>query len=116
MRDSRKVEPGSFAEVRRTWKRGERIELELPFATRLEAVDAQHPDTVALSTGPPVLIAMKTPALDPAAKKWKRSDLLAPQKVGQTHRWTAADGELTLKPFAEIHDKSYTSYLNVEHS
>ncbi len=115
MRDSRKVEPGSFAEVRRTWKSGDHIELELPFATRLEAVDAQHPDIVALSTGPLVLMAIKTPGLDPAAKPWKRSDLLTAQTVGQTRQWTAANGALTLKPFAEIHDESYTTYLNVEH-
>lgn len=116
MLDSRKLEPGSFAEVRRTWKSGERIELELPFAARLEPVDAQHPDTVALSTGPLVLMAMKTPALDPAARPWKRSDLLAAQPVGQSHQWTAANGALTLKPFAGIHDECYTTYLNVEHS
>lgn len=113
MRDSRKVEPGSFAEVRRTWKSGDRIELELPFGTRLDPVDAQHPDTVALSTGPLVLMAIKTPALDPAAKMWKRADLLA-ARVRQTHQWTAANGALTLKSFAEIHDESYTTYLNVE--
>ncbi len=43
---------GTFAEVRRQWKNGDRVELDLPFATRLEAVDAQHPDVMALMTGP----------------------------------------------------------------
>ena len=50
-RDSRKLDAGSFAEVRREWKTGDRIELELPFTTRLEAVDAEHPDVVALING-----------------------------------------------------------------
>lgn len=115
MRDSRKVEPGGFAEVRRTWKSGDRIELELPFGTRLEAVDAQHPDTVALSTGPLVLMAVKGTGNDPATKTWKRADLLAAaQTASEGREWTAANGALTLKPFAEIHDEGYTTYLNVE--
>ena len=59
MRDSRKLEAGTFAEVRRQWKNGDRIELDLPFATRLEAVDAQHPDVMALVTGPLVLMALR---------------------------------------------------------
>lgn len=116
MRNTRKVAPGTFAEVRRTWKKGDRIELELPFATRLEPVDAEHPNIVALSTGPLVLMAMKTPALDPAVRTWKRSDLLTAEPVGRAHQWTAANGALALKPFADIHLESYTTYLNVEQS
>src|SRR5208337_3927802 len=51
--------PGEFAAVRRTWKTGDRVELELPLRMRLEAIDAQHADTVALLRGPLVLMAVK---------------------------------------------------------
>lgn len=112
MRNSRKLEAGSFAEVRRTWKTGDRIELDLPFTTRLEAVDAQHPDTVALVTGPLVLMAIKSAAQDPAAKPWKRAELLAAAQQGRA--WAAANGVLTLKPFPEIVDEGYTTYLQAE--
>jgi uncharacterized protein len=116
-RGSLKPEPGSFAEIRRTWKTGDRIELELPFATRLAAIDAQHPDTVALVNGPLVLMAIKRAADDPAAKTWKRSELLAAaQGAGQAHEWTAANGALTFRPFMDIRDESYTTYLQVEPS
>ena len=33
---------GIFARVEREWKNGDRIELELPLKTRLEAMDPQH--------------------------------------------------------------------------
>jgi len=117
VRGSLKPEPGSFAEIRRTWKTGDRIELELPFATRLEAIDAQHPDTVALVNGPLVLMAMKGAGDDPATKTWKRAELLAAaQGAGAAHEWSAAGGALTLRPFADIRDHGYTAYLHVEPS
>src|SRR5581483_8283095 len=58
MRGNWKAAPGSFAEIRRSWKTGDRIELELPLPVRLEAVDAQHPNQVALVRGPLVLMAL----------------------------------------------------------
>jgi uncharacterized protein len=56
MRDARSLTAGAFAEIRREWRSGDRIELELPRKRRLEPVDAQHPDTVALVAGPLVLM------------------------------------------------------------
>ena len=52
------VEPGAFAAIRRTWKEGDRIELELPMPLRLEPVDVQHPNQQALLRGPLVLLAV----------------------------------------------------------
>ena len=40
-----------FAVVRRTWKSGDVVELELPSKLRLEAIDAAHPEVVALMRG-----------------------------------------------------------------
>jgi DUF1680 family protein len=36
------LQPGTFAAIRRTWKEGDRVELELPMSLRLEPVDPQH--------------------------------------------------------------------------
>src|SRR5205085_26784 len=52
MRDSRSLQAGTFAKVNRKWKTGDRIELDLPLKMRLQAVDQQHPDTIALVSGP----------------------------------------------------------------
>ena len=53
--------PGSFTQLSRQWKSGDRIELHLPMSTRLEAIDSQHPDIVALMYGPLVLFPVSNP-------------------------------------------------------
>jgi hypothetical protein len=108
MRDSRKLQPGTFAEVRREWKTADRIELELPLKMRLEAVDAQHPDTVALVSGPVVLMALT----DGVRAESSRAALLAaePESPG-SRTWTA--GDLKLRPFPEIRNEQYSTYLRV---
>jgi DUF1680 family protein len=101
---------GSFARVTRQWKTGDRIDVELPLAMRLEPVDPQHPDTVALLIGPLVLFAVtdSQPALT-------RGQLLAAKKTGG-QRWqveTAAGGVMTMLPWTEIEGQGYTTYLRV---
>jgi DUF1680 family protein len=116
MRDSRTLSPGAFAEVRREWKSGDRIELDLPLAARIEPVDAQHPDTVALANGPLVLMPLRDVAFDQAQGSLTRAVLLsARQSSGKSHEWRMASGgrELTLKPFMDIEDEAYTTYVKV---
>lgn len=117
VRGSRQVEPGRFAEIRRTWKSGDRVELELPFTTRLEAVDAQHPDTVAVVTGPLVLMALR--GGDQPTQPPSRAALLAAAQTGpESHEWTAGSGagRVELRAFPDIGDRSYTTYMQVESS
>ena len=108
MRDSRKLEPGTFAEIRREWKTADRIELELPLRMRLEPVDAQHPDTVALVSGPLALMALTDGPPAPST----RAALLAaqPESLG-SRTWTA--GDLKLRSFPDINDERYSAYLRV---
>jgi DUF1680 family protein len=115
MRDSRKLTGGSFAEVRREWRSNDRIEFDLPLARRLEAVDAQHPDTVALLNGPLVLMALRNSELEQPQTGPTRAMLLAARQSSRSHEWTAASGArgLTLKPFMDIEDEPYTTYLRV---
>jgi len=100
---------GTFARVQRQWKNGDRIELELPIANRLEAIDAQHPDTVALMNGPLVLFAITD-----AAPEVTRAQLLAASKSGR-QKWQveSATGALTMLPFTEIADEPYSTYLRL---
>ncbi len=81
MRDSLKLTPGSFAEIRRLWKSSDRIELDLPLVSRLEAVDAQHPDTVALVNGPLVLMAVRGSAFEQAQSQLSRGTLLSSRQT-----------------------------------
>ena len=99
-----------FATVRRQWKDGDRIELELPLPMRLEPIDPEHSNTVALVRGPLVLfpIGAETPAVS-------RQQLLSATRVAQQTAWTAASasGQLPLLPFTAIADQTYSTYIRV---
>jgi uncharacterized protein len=100
---------GSFAAVRREWKPGDRIDLELPLTKRLEAINERHPDTVALLCGPLVLFAVgeTLPAVT-------RQQLLAAKNEGKQNWQTETAGTLLdLRPFTAISDEPYSTYLLV---
>lgn len=103
------VVPGSFASLRREWKTGDRVEVELPMSTRLEAVDERHPETVALMVGPLVLFAITK-----GAPKVSRQQLLAAKKLGAA-KWQVetSSGATTMLPFTEIADEQYSTYVKV---
>ncbi len=108
-RQSAELRPGTFALLRRQWKSGDRVELELPMTTRVEAIDAQHPETVALMYGPLVLFAITD-----SPPKVTMKQLLAAKKA-RAQRWQVqtASGPLTMLPFTAIGDEEYSTYLRV---
>jgi DUF1680 family protein len=102
-----------FATISRKWKDGDRVELRLPMAMRLEAIDragTKNPDTVALLRGPLVLFALteETPTVT-------RDQLLMARQMKGQPLWMAqtASGPLLLTPFTEIHEEKYRTYLTV---
>jgi DUF1680 family protein len=99
-----------FAMVRRKWKDGDRVELNLPLPMRLEAIDPEHPETVALVRGPLVLFA-----LTEDAPTVTRKQLLAARPMKGQPVWmaTAGSGPLLLTPFTEIHEERYRTYMTV---
>lgn len=100
---------GSFMRIERKWKSGDRIELDLPLKSRLEPVDAQHTDIVALVTGPLVLFAITD-----AEPSVTRAQLLAAKKTGaQSWQAETAAGTMKMLPWTEIGDQGYTTYLRV---
>lgn len=101
--------PGTFAAIRRQWRTGDRIELDLPLRTRLQPVDAEHPDSVALLAGPLALMRLDETAAGDAPS---RRELLAAQPAHADARsWRA--GAVTLRPFFEIGGQRYSSYQQV---
>ena len=103
------VEPGTFASIRRTWKDGDRVELELPMPLRLEAVDANHPEIVALMQGPLVLMAVAE-----SQPTFERNALLQAKPMnnaGGDFVANAADGSsITMRPFMTIDKEGYSTY------
>jgi DUF1680 family protein len=109
-RVSQSAQPGTFAAIHRVWKDGDRVELELPMPLRLEPVDANHPNLVALMRGPLVLFAMadSQPAFDKA--ELLRAHL-ANNAAGDSIA-TSADGKsISMRPFMSINDESYSTYV-----
>jgi len=107
------VEPGSFAAIRRTWKDGDRIQLEIPMPLRLEVVDANHPNLAALVQGPLVLMAIaeSQPAFDSQAL------LRAKPIKNDRGDWTATStsgSEVTMRPFMSIDKESYSTYVQLK--
>ena len=104
--------PESLRALDRTWKNGDRIEIEFDMPTTLEAVDPQHPNLVAPVHGP---LALFTVGEIPATVR--TPELLAAAQVaaGSTD-WQVktAAGSITLRPFTAIQDEHYRLYLNVE--
>ena len=105
-------EPGKFARIDRTWKNGDRIEIEFDMPTTVEAVDPQHPDLMAPVHGPLALFSV-----DPDSGKGQQAG--ASCREPGFHRINRlADGiragKLTLRPFASIKDEHYRLYLKVD--
>lgn len=109
-RVSAAVKAGTFAAIQRTWKDGDRIELELPMPLRLEPVDANHPNLVALVQGPLVLFAVAD-----SQPTFERSSLLQAKAVNNANGdWVAssADGStVTMRPFMKIDKENYSTYV-----
>ena len=107
--------PGTFAGIEREWRSGDRVELDLPLRRRLQAVDAEHPNLVALSAGP--LVLMRILDEEPAGTgPLSRGALLAAGHVlGNTRQWTVNHDskQLQLRAFADIDAQRYSAYQDI---
>jgi DUF1680 family protein len=102
------VVPGKFFALARTWKNGDRVECELAMPLRLQPVDAQNANTVALVRGPLALFAVGE-----LPEKFTSAQLLAATAVAQSSPdWLVHGdgGKVTFRPFAAIGDEPYRLY------
>jgi DUF1680 family protein len=112
-RVSKPVEPGTFASLRRTWKDGDRVELELPMPLRLETVDVNHPNLVSLLHGPLVLFALRD-----SEPNFEESGLLRAKPMqNSAGDWLANSTEgtpVTMRPFMNIDKENYSTYVRMK--
>ena len=104
--------PGKFAKLERTWKTGDRIEVEFDIPTVLEPVDAENPNLVAAVHGPLALFSVSAIPSDLTRADLQRATQIA---AGSTE-WQVktADGTLALRPFTAINDEHYRLYLDLK--
>jgi DUF1680 family protein len=102
--------PGFFP-LRRKWKNGDKIELEIDQRLQYEPVDAQNPSQVALLRGPQVMFALAE-----TQPKLSRQHLTS-ARVERAHGddWVARTeaGDIRLRPFGSIGDEVYQTYWDV---
>lgn len=113
--------PSSYVYLKRAWKKGDRVEFELPMELRTEAMP-DNPKRVALMYGPLVLAANLGPSRD-----WPRIPVLVTgdQPVSQwlqkvpgkeltfKTKGTGRPSELTFQPFYTIHTDRYATYFDI---
>jgi uncharacterized protein len=105
--------PGQFAAIQREWKDGDRVELELPLSMRIEAIDSNHADTVALLSGPIALMAVKD-RQDSPVPQVTREQLLSAKRLSE-RQWqvNSANGPIKMLPFTSVGMLPYTLYMKV---
>lgn len=105
------VRPGEFVELRREWKSGDVIEYTIDQPLHLEAVDAEHPDTLALMRGALTLFAINAPE-----SKFTRAQLLAAKQEGSGARSWKVDSAVApvrFRAFPDIRDQWTRLYHKV---
>jgi DUF1680 family protein len=106
------VVAGKFFELSRTWKTGDRVELEIGMPLSLEPVDLENPQIVALRRGPLALFGVgNLPAI------FSRAQLLAATAAApSSENWLVQGdaGKITFRPFAAIGDEPYRLYHTVK--
>ena len=118
------AQPGSYIELKRTWKNGDRVELTIPMSLRLEPIP-DNPQRVAILYGPTVLAGdlgaetqtytvSLTPALVAAGNepaKWMKPVSNTPATFRTAN--VGKPGDVTLYPFYRMHHRRYAVYWDL---
>ena len=104
------IRPGTWAEIDREWKDGDRVEFALDTPLRLVPLDTQHANLVALVRGPVALFA-----IEPLPKSMTRGELLAAERSGSSGDMTVqtSEGKVMMRPFPAITKERYRLYQEV---
>ena len=102
---------GTFATIKRRWSNNDTVDLRLPFGFRTEAIDKQHPETVAAMRGPLMYVAA-TPPANLASLPLRLPESLVPlSNAPGIFRYDLPEQTLQFKPFFTIHDERYNTYF-----
>ena len=93
--------PGQFATIGRVWNDRDVVELTLPMTNRLQPIDEQHENLVALMRGPVMLVAVN-------------QELKIPRSaVPEDSSRAITAGEVKFVPFYRVRDERYTTYFTM---
>jgi len=102
--------PGTFAAIRRQWRKGDRVEVALPFSFRTMPIDQQDPKTIAVMRGPVMLTAVDPPEqLTATAAALMRMQPVTGKPL-EFDCETAA-GKVRMRPFYQVRREPYSTYF-----
>ena len=104
-----RLQTGAFVAIRQTWKDGDRIEFTIDRPLRLAAVDAQHPNLLAVLQGPLALFAVGDVPAD-----LTRAQLLATAQRGDSDWFIPSPQSVKMLPYPAISRETYRLYLPVK--
>ena len=116
-------EPGSFVNIQRKWKTGDRVEVRIPFSLRIEAMP-DNQNRVAIFNGPVVLAGDLGPVPDPKSRDLHYVPVLMTKDRDPSKWLIPAHGQFNsfvmsevayprkveLAPFYRAHDRHYTIF------
>jgi uncharacterized protein len=102
------IAPGKFFAIQRTWKDDDRVEIEMEMPMRLEQIEPESPNIVALMHGPLALFAIGDNPATPS-----RDQLMAATRSSDDWTAQANGGRVTFRSFMDIKDEQYRLYQTV---
>jgi hypothetical protein len=101
---------GTYIALRRTWRKGDQLELTLPQDFRTEPIDDLHPETVALMRGPVQYVALN-PTAELSRDRLKLPSGLQ-QVAAQSFVENYAGSRIVFVPLYQVENVTYTSYFS----
>lgn len=106
------AQPRTFAAIRRRWQANDTVQIRLPFTFRLESIDEQHADTVALMWGPLMMVSLDAPLELPRGSPSTSPEGLKPAPYSKlTFEAPQSPRKLRFMPFYRVQDEVYTTYF-----
>ena len=107
-----KAERGTFAAIRRRWRKHDTVEITLPFSFRTVPVDDWNRDTVAVMRGPVMMTAIDPPP-DLAATASALAGMRPVPGKPLEFDCETASGRLRIKPFYQVERETYSTYFRI---
>ncbi len=108
------AERGTFATLTRRWRKGDTIELTLPFPFRKVPVDDLNPGTVAVMHGPVMLTAINPPEQEQLAASAAALASMEPVPGKPLEfECQSAGGRARMRPFYRVQRETYSTYFQV---
>jgi len=104
---------GQLAEIRRTWKAGDTVDLVLPQTLRTQAIDDQNPDLAAVMRGPVMYVGLN-PWDGVEEKALALPGALEPMPGNPDWYRTRVDGrDLVFVPYFNVETERYNTYFKI---